>query len=170
MSISSLSTRAAVVLVLSAVASAGLSAQPLTRLGQAEQTRTNSAGYYYHHLPGEATIQLQVSGAVLFPGLYEVSVGSDLRRVLALAGGPRLDVLDRQSDRRVRLTLFRPQEGAIYVSSLDVASVYPELIPALQQDDSILVDVLTRRRFGWQDAATVIGALGTFGFLIQAAR
>ena len=144
--------------------------EPLvTRLGQSEQTRNNSTGYYFHHLPGEATIQVQVEGSVLYPGLYEVGVGTDLRRVLALAGGPRLDVRDRQSDRRVDLRILRPSEGAIYMSTLATASVRPDLIPPLLHDDTVLVDVVTRRRFGWQDAATLIGALGTVGFLIQAA-
>ena len=142
----------------------------VTRLGQSEQTRSNSTGYYYNHLPGEATIQVQVEGSVLYPGLYEVGVGTDLRRVLALAGGPRLDVRDRNSDRRVDLQLLRPSEGAIYVSTLAQASVRPDLIPPLHHDDTVLVDVIERRRFGLQDAATILGALGTFGFLIQAAR
>ena len=143
--------------------------EPLvTRLGQSEQTRSNSTGYYYNHLPGEATIQVQVEGAVAYPGLYEVGVGADLRRVLALAGGPRLDVRDRDSDRRVDIQLLRPQEGAIYISTLAAASVRPDLIPPLRHDDTILVDVVSKRRFTVQDAATIIGALGTFGFLIQA--
>ncbi len=145
--------------------------EPLvTRLGQSEQIRNSSSGYYYNHLPGEATIQVQVEGAVLYPGLYEVGVGTDLRRVLALAGGPRIDARDRQSDRRVDLQLLRPSEGAIYVSTLAQASVRPDLIPPLHHDDTVLVDVISRRRFGWQDAATLIGALGTFGFLIQSVR
>lgn len=141
----------------------------VTRLGQSEQTRNSSTGYYFHHLPGEATIQVQVEGSVLYPGLYEVGAGSDLRRVLALAGGPRLDVRDRQSDRRVDIRVLRPSEGAIYISTLAQASVRPDLIPALRHDDTVLVDVVMRRRFGWQDAATVIGALGTVAFLIQTA-
>ncbi|HEX9950611.1 MAG TPA: SLBB domain-containing protein [Rubricoccaceae bacterium] len=140
----------------------------VTRLGQSEQTRSNSTGYYYNHLPGEATIQVQVEGTVAYPGLYEVGVGTDLRRVLALAGGPRLDVRDRDSDRRVDIQLLRPSEGAIYVSTLAAASIRPDLIPALRHDDTVLVDVISRRRFTIQDAATIIGALGTFGFLIQA--
>ncbi len=140
----------------------------VTRLGQSEQTRSNSTGYYYNHLPGEATIQVQVEGAVAYPGLYEVGVGTDLRRVLALAGGPRLEARDRDSDRRVDIQLLRPSEGAIFVSTLAAASVRPDLIPALHHDDTILIDVVSKRRFTIQDAATIIGALGTFGFLLQA--
>lgn len=173
-----ISTALALLLLLALPALAGRAAaqayppaeEPMvTRLGQSEQTRSNSTGYYYNHLPGEATIQVQVEGSVLYPGLYEVGVGTDLRRVLALAGGPRLDVRDRQSDRRVDIRLLRPSEGAIFVSTLATASVRPDLIPPLRHDDTILVDVIQRRRFGWQDAATLIGAIGTFGFLLQTA-
>lgn len=143
---------------------------PVTRLGQSEQTRHNTTGYYYHHLPGEATIQVQVEGTVLYPGLYEVSAETDLRRVLALAGGPRYDLRDRQSDRRVEIRVLRPFAGQVYGATLADAAVNPSVIPALRHDDVLLVDVIERRRFGWQDVATLVGALGTFGFLIQAAR
>ncbi len=143
---------------------------PVTRLGQSEQTRHNTTGYYYHHLPGEATIQVQVEGTVLYPGLYEVSAETDLRRVLALAGGPRYDVRDRQSDRRVEIRILRPFSGQVYGATLADAAVNPSVIPPLRHDDVLLVDVIERRRFGWQDAATIVGALGTFGFLLQAAR
>ncbi len=88
--------------------------------------------------------------------------------MLALAGGPRLDVRDRDSDRRVDIRLLRPSEGAIYISTLASAAVRPDQIPPLRHDDTILVDVISKRRFTIQDAATIIGALGTFGFLIQA--
>lgn len=144
--------------------------RPVTRLGQSEQTRNNSTGYYYHHLPGEATIQVQVEGTVLYPGLYEVALGTDLRRVLALAGGPRFDVRDRQSDRRVEIRVLRPNAGQIYAATLADASVNPNVIPPLRHEDTMLVDVIERRRFGWQDAATLIGALGTFAFVVQSAR
>lgn len=167
-------------LLACALTSAGAAAQPaapaaaaeplVTRLGQSEQTRHNTTGYYYHHLPGEATIQVQVEGTVLYPGLYEVAADTDLRRVLALAGGPRYDVRDRQSDRRVEIRLLRPYAGQVYGATLADAAVNPSLIPPLRHDDVLLVDVIERRRFSWQDAATVVGALGTFGFLIQAAR
>lgn len=144
--------------------------QPVTRLGQSEQTRNNSTGYYYHHLPGEATIQIQVQGTVLYPGLYEVAVGTDLRRVLALAGGPRIDLRDRQSDRRVELRLLRPDVGQVFGATLADAAVRPDVIPPLHHDDTLLVEVIERRRFTWQDAATLVGALGTVGFLLQTAR
>lgn len=146
---------------------AASSDRPVTRLGQSELTESNAPGYYRHHIPGEATIQVQVEGAVVSPGLYEISDETDLRQLLALTGGPRVDVRDRQSDRRVELRLIRPGTGMIYGALLADAAANPQVIPTLRHDDALLVDVVDRRRFGWQDAATVIGAAGTVAFLFQ---
>lgn len=143
-------------------------AQPVTRIGQSEQMRQNTTGYYYYHLPGEATIQVSVEGAVLYPGLYEVAVETDLRRVLALAGGPRFDVRDRNSDRRVELRLYRPEAGQIYAATLADAVSNPSYIPDLRHDDALLIDVIERRRIGWQDFATIVGTIGTVAFLVTA--
>ena len=141
--------------------------RPVTRLGQSEQTQSNAPGYFRHHIPGEATIQVQVEGTVVSPGLYEVADETDLREVLALSGGPRIDIRDRQSSRRVELRLVRPGVGQIYAATLQEAAAYPAVIPPLRHDDALLVEVLDRRRFGWQDAATVVGAAGTVAFLFQ---
>ena len=143
------------------------SERPVTRIGQSEQTVSNAPGYYQHHLPGEATIQVQVEGAVVNPGLYEIADETDLRRLLALSGGPRIDVRDRQSERRVELRLIRPGTGLIYGALLADAAGNPSVIPPLRHDDALLVEVIDKRRFGWQDAATVIGAAGTVAFLFQ---
>ena len=141
--------------------------RPVTRLGQSEQTQSNAPGYFRHHLPGEATIQVQVEGTVVSPGLYEVADETDLRQVLALSGGPRIDIRDRQSSRRVELRLVRPGVGEIYAATLQDAAAKPAVIPPLRHDDALLVEVLDRRRFGWQDAATIVGAAGTVAFLFQ---
>ena len=141
-------------------------AQPVTRIGQSEQMRQNTTGYYYYHLPGEATIQVSVEGSVLYPGLYEIATETDMRRLLALAGGPRFEVRDRNSSRRVELRLYRPEVGQIYAASLADASSNPAFIPGLQHNDALIVDVIERRRIGWQDIATVVGTIGTVAFLV----
>lgn len=130
--------------------------------------RQNTTGYYYYHLPGEATIQVSVNGSVLYPGLYEVSTDTDMRRLLSLAGGPRFEVRDRNSNRRVELRLFRPDVGQIYAANLEDASSNPAFIPGLQHDDALVVEVIERRRIGWQDIATVIGTVGTLAFIVTA--
>ena len=104
---------------------------------------------------------------MLSPGLYEVADEADLRQVLALAGGPRVDIRDRQSERRVEIRLVRPGAGLVYGALLADAIADPSTIPPLRHDDAVLVEVVDKRRFGWQDAATVIGAAGTVAFLFQ---
>lgn len=162
-----------VLLVLAFVAplaAAAQGTQPVTRLGQSEQMRQNTTGYYYHHLPGESTIQVTVAGTVVYPGLYEVGVNTDLRRLLALAGGPRTDLRDRQNDRRVEIRLMRPNVGMIYGGTLLEASSDPQAIPALLHDDSIIVDVIEKRKFGFNDLVAVIGTVGTVAFIVQVLR
>lgn len=132
-------------------------ASPVTRIGRSEQTVSTAPGYYRHHLPGEATIQVQVEGGVVNPGLYEIADETDLRRLLALAGGPRVDVRDRESERRVELRLIRPERGLIYGALLADAAANPAVIPALRHDDALIVEVVERRRFGWRDAISVLG-------------
>ena len=143
-------------------------APPLTRLGQSEQTRANAPGYFFHHLPGEATILVQVEGAVVHPGLYEVAAATDLRRLLALAGGPEVGVRDDRRARRVELRLVRPLVGTVYGATLQEAAENPAPIPPLHHDDVLLVEVVERRLFGWQDVLTIAGAAGSLALLIDA--
>ena len=141
--------------------------RPVTRIGQSEQTVSTAPGYYRHHLPGEATIQVQVEGNVVNPGLYEIADETDLRRLLALAGGPQVDIRDPQSSRRVEIRLFRPGTGLLYGALLSDAASNPAVIPPLRHDDALLVEVVDKRRLGWQDAATALGAVGTVAFIIS---
>src|SRR5690606_37849710 len=99
----------------------------LGRLGRAELTQNTSSTYFRFSTPGEATVQVHVQGAVQQPGLYEVGVGTDLGRVLALAGGPRYDVRDAGRKRRVEVRLFRPNAGfePIYATTLQDTATNP---------------------------------------------
>lgn len=144
--------------------------RPVTRIGQSEQTVSSAPGYYRHHLPGEATIQVQVEGNVVSPGLYEIADETDLRQLLALAGGPRVDARDRESERRVELRLIRPGTGMVYGALLADAAANPSVIPPLRHDDALLVDVVQRRRFNWRDAITVVGAIGTSALIYERLR
>jgi len=163
-------TRVLALLLVGLAAVSVADAQPLGRLGRSETMRSTAPGYYVYHQPGESTVQVAVEGAVRSPGLYEVALGTDLQRVLALAGGPSYDARDHNVSQRVEVRLFRPEQGVIYATLIQNVAASPGATPELREGDSVLVDVIRRRRFGWQDAATLIGALGTFGFLIQAVR
>ncbi len=162
-------------LILAALAAAtptGAHAQDVSegRLGRAELTESTSNTYYRYYVPGEATVQVSVVGAVVQPGLYEVGLGTDLGRVLALAGGPRYEARESGRRRRVEVRLFRPDAGPepIYATTLQDTATNPAAYPALREGDTLLIDVVERRAFGWQDAATVVGGLTAVALLIQA--
>ena len=159
---------AAVALALPLVAPAAYAQATQGRIGRSEQVISTAPGYYVYHQPGEATIQVAVEGAVRTPGLYEVAVGTDLGRVLALTGGPAYDAREDNQRQRVEVRLFRPNEGAIYATTLQDVAANPGAYPDLREGDSIVVDVIRKRRFGWQEAGAVAGILGGAAFVISA--
>jgi hypothetical protein len=130
---------------------------------------TPSASYHRYYLPGEATVQVSVVGAVQQPGLYEVAVGTDIGRLLALSGGPRYDVRESGRGRRVELRLFRPQAGplAIYATTLQDAATNTAAYPPLCEGDTFLVDVIERRRFGLQEIATIAGGVSAIALIVS---
>lgn len=140
------------------------------RLGRAELTEAPTGTYHRYYLPGEATVLVHVEGAVQQPGLYEVSVGTDLGRVLALSGGPRYEARERNRRREVEVRLFRPNAGpeAIYATTLEDTATNPAVYPPLCEGDTMLIDVVESKRFGWQEAATIAGGLSALALLVQA--
>ena len=138
------------------------------RIGRSEQVISTSPGYYQFHQPGEATIQIQVEGAVRNPGLYEVSVQTDLSRLLALTGGANYDVRQSSERQRVEVRLFRPSEGVVYATTSDAIAANPGSYPALREGDSVIVDVIRKRKFGWQEGGIIVGAVTAVALLINA--
>jgi hypothetical protein len=140
------------------------------RLGRAELTEATSNTYYRYFVPGEATVQVHVEGAVQQPGLYEVGVGTDLGRVLALSGGPRYEAREQNRRRRVEIRLYRPNAGElpIYATTLQDTATNPDVYPALCEGDTMLIDVVESKRFGWQEVATIAGGISAVAFLVQA--
>ncbi len=141
------------------------------RLGRAELTETTATNTYFSFfLPGEATVQVYVEGAVQQPGLYEVGVGTDLGRVLALSGGPRYDSRDSNRDRRVEVRLFRPNAGSapIYATTLEDTATNPDVYPSLCEGDTMLIDVVESRRFGWEEVGIIAGGLSAVAFIVRA--
>ena len=63
-----------------------VSAQP--SFGGVEDRQTNVQAYYFHFLPGEATIRVNIWGTVRQPGAYEVGEATTLGELISLAGGP----------------------------------------------------------------------------------
>ena len=76
-------------------------------VGRAESMSSNAEAYYYVR-PGTASVRVQVLGAVRSPGLYEVSEGTGLGPLLALAGGPALGATPSGTRAETAVLLYRP--------------------------------------------------------------
>ena len=140
------------------------------RLGRAELTVTTATDTYFSfYMPGEATVQVHVEGAVQQPGVYEVGVGTDLGRVLALSGGPRYDTRESNRDRRVEVRLFRPNAGSapIYATTLEDTATNPDVYPDLCEGDTMLIDVVESKRFGWQEIGIIAGGLSAVALIVR---
>lgn len=155
---------ASLALVLAAAPASG---QTEGRLGRSELVTSTAPGYYVYHEPGELTMQVSVGGAVISPGLYEVALGTDLARLLALSGGPEVDGRQPDQRQRVEVRVFRPGSGLLYASTLQDLASNPDPVPALQEGDSVVVEVVLKRTFGWQDVFTVAGGIAAIAFLIE---
>jgi hypothetical protein len=170
MSISKTTSR--LILVTAVVACATLtSPAEAQRLGRAEQTVSTAGTYYRHALPGEITIQVSVVGSVRQPGLYEIGESVDLNRLVALAGGPNIDPRDRTRERDITIRILRSSSGVqpAFWATLDQTATLAEA-PALNEGDTVLIEITERQRFTWRDGVAVIGGLGAVAFLIQALR
>jgi protein involved in polysaccharide export with SLBB domain len=135
-----------------------------------EETTSNSTSYYYYVQPGSATIETYVMGTVRSPGLYIVQDGTDLGQLLALSGGPILDVLDQTRRRQVTIRLFRPlaySDRPIYEIELGRAVVQREPYPILRNGDILTVEIVEARRFDWRDLLTVVGGLSALAIAVE---
>jgi hypothetical protein len=150
-----------------------LAAAPAVRaqsFSRVEETRSNSTSYYFYVQPGAATVQVYVMGTVRSPGVYEVTEGTDLGKLLALSGGPLLDQRQRTTDREVTIRLFRPRqygERPLYEAVMDRAVSRPENYPVLQDGDVLTVEIVERQRFGWRDAFTILGGVAAIAFAVE---
>ena len=162
-----MNSRSLIVSLILLAAAPAASGQVFNRV---EETNSNSTSYYYFVQPGAATIEAYVMGTVRSPGLYILEDGTDLGQLLALCGGPVLDVLDRDSRRRVTIRLFRPlayTDKPIYETELGRAVVQREPYPILRNGDVLTVEIIEARRFNWRDAFTVVGGISALAVAIQ---
>lgn len=141
------------------------------RFNRVEETKSNVGAYFYHVVPGAATVQVYVMGTIQSPGLYEVSDGTHLGQLLALAGGPTLGPQSRATDRDVTVRLFRPGGGygerPLYEARLDEALARPEAYPTLRDGDVMTVEITEKDRFGWRDMFTVVGAVSALALAVE---
>ena len=159
-------SRLLLTVVLSTLALApGAGAQSV--LGRAESMASNAEAYYYVR-PGTASVRVQVLGAVRSPGLYEVSEGTGLGPLLALAGGPTLGTMPADTRTVVTIRLHRPRGGSterVYEGSFEPTAGV--VLPTLQDGDVVVTEARSRRTISWRDAIQVISAVGVVALAID---
>ena len=136
----------------------------------AQPVPTEGVTVYRYVRPGEAVVQVGVWGSVRQPGLYDVAVGTGLRDLLSLAGGPDVGREEARVERVTFVEVVRGGADAVVFSSAldDLAGWSP---PALADGDIVSVRQEVRERFGWRDALSVGTAVVTIAiFVLQSLR
>lgn len=140
------------------------------RFGQHDATDTNINAYYYFVEPGEATMEVRVLGAVRSPGLYLLGIENDTGRLLALSGGPLLDVRERSRSREITIQLLRPSGSSLQVvHEARLAGGLAGDAPnwPLQDGDVVSVEVVERQRFTLRDILTVANTVALIALAVE---
>lgn len=139
-------------------------------LAQTENADPRKVAFYRHVEPGQATMRVNVWGDVNEPGQYEVQAGTDLLELLFLAGGPN-EGIERSNERRLTSVSLSRQTNAVwsmvFEAPLDDLTSFQQPYPPLQDGDALRVSIKSTRTFGWRDAFTIVGALGTIALVID---
>lgn len=144
---------------------------PASPFGRLDGLVSNAAAFRFAR-PGEATTRVYVWGAVAAPGLYEVTQGTDLSALVALAGGPATAPVTRETRQRTVVRLYRT-DGPVarrLVYEADVAAFVvgapsadgsalggPPPVPA--DGDVVEVTTYTERIRTWRDDLSVVGGV-----------
>ena len=145
-----------------------VSAQP--SFGAIEDRQTNVTAYYFHVLPGEATIRVNIWGSVRAPGVYEVGEATTLGELVSFAGGPQLQVLRDNARREIDVTLYRREGDArvlAYAASLGDMVEGDGAYMLLQDGDVAEIELREIRGFSWRDAFTIVSATAAVALAVE---
>lgn len=120
--------------------------------------------------PGVPTQTIYIWGSVGVPGVWRVEQDIDLVELLSaarLTGVGRDDPGVRESN---RIQVYRRSGGEgrelVYEASLDDVLSPGATYPTLQDQDVIEVETVTRNRFGFRDAISLIGTGASLTLLV----
>ena len=134
-----------------------------------DKTRTNTAFFFFAQ-PGDATIQVSLWGSVPLPGIYEVPVGTNLDKLLTMAGGPTQELRESRTRHEINIRLFREQGSGrvmMYEAPLERMLVETQAYPVLQDFDVVTLDTIVHRGFSWRDALTVITSVAATALVVD---
>jgi hypothetical protein len=136
----------------------------------AERSRYGRAAVYHYADSDDVTIRVNVWGAVQNAGVYEVPRDARLNLLLSAAGGPQIDVRQREDDQTVILELVREgEDGArqvVYEQTMnDQVTTVEENVP-LQDGDVLTVNSYVTEGVNWRDVLNIGSSLITLGITI----
>jgi len=136
--------------------------------GRVNKIQADGTAYHVFAQAGEATIQVLVLGAVN-AGIYEVREGTDLEQLIALTG---TSMTPGGAGESVKYTvrLFRDVDGQrklLYESPLEQMLVSSADYPGLLEGDVLMVEGVSKARFGWRDALTIVTSLTSVALLVD---
>ncbi|WP_457653557.1 hypothetical protein [Rhodocaloribacter sp.] len=136
--------------------------------GRVNKIQADGTAYHVFAQAGEATIQVLVLGAVN-AGIYEVRVGTDLEQLIALTGTSMTPGTAGESV-KYTVRLFRDEDGRrtlLYEAPLEKMLMSAAAYPSLQEGDVVMVEGVSKARFGWRDALTILTSLTTVALLVE---
>lgn len=153
-------------LLIASLGPVPVGAQSLDRIDETRST----VRYFYFARPGEATVQVSVWGTVPQPGIYEIPLGTDLERLLTMAGGTANEPRTEDVERQTTVRLYRPRGGArelLYEASVEELLRETSRYPELQDEDVMVVETTVDEQFRLRDVFTYVSGIATVVLLID---
>ncbi len=143
-------------------------AQEFGRVGDVESAGT---AYFVYARPGDRTVQVLVVGQGA--GIYELSEGTTLDELVALAGGGVSGLVgqeDQYTRRDLTVRVYRrdgESRQLIYEAPMEEMLLEPGQHPSLRDGDLFMIETRTRRKFQWRDATQLFTTFASMALLID---
>lgn len=137
--------------------------------GRIAETETN-VSYFFFARPGQATVQVSLWG-VPRSGIYEIPDGTDLDKLLTMAGGAPIGTRQENQDPpRITIRLYRPSESRedpVLEVRLEKMLAGDVTYPILQDDDIIVVETVQPvQGFTWRDGLSLVTTTASLTLLV----